>query len=149
MTEKLNSTSTMQTRMLQASVAAAIALGGACVMGAETGATVAATPSVSPATPAAGAQTLGPAGEGRRLYLRLNCYGCHGNAAKGGMGPNIVHAEFGDLSEAVLEGEDHGMRSYRTYVTSTDIANLSAYLRSIGTTAEPKFKDWWVPVPPK
>ena len=92
---------------------------------------------------------LSAAGEGRRLYLQLNCYGCHGDRAAGGMGPNIVRAESGDVSEAVLQGEDGGMPHYRAYVTATDIANLTAYLQSIGSVNEPKFKDWWVPIPPK
>jgi hypothetical protein len=57
-----------------------------------------------------------------------------------------VHADFGDVSEAVMQGEDSGMRSYRGYVSSTDLANPGANLRSVGTVSEPKFKDWWVPV---
>lgn len=112
------------------------------------GSTTPATPPVV-TPPAAGAQTLGPAGEGRRLYLKLNCYSCHGMSPTGGMGPNIVHADMGDVSEAVMQGEGGGMRSYKTYVTPTDLANLTAYLRSIGTASEPKFRDWWVPIPTK
>ena len=95
------------------------------------------------------AQSLGGAGEGRRLWLKLNCSGCHGDRAGGGMGPNVAHADAGDVSEAVLQGEGGGMRSYRAYVTSTDLTNLTLYLRSIGTVSEPKFRDWWVPIPPK
>ena len=106
-------------------------------------------PSTSTASAQATAAPLSPAGEGRRAYLKYNCYGCHGPRAAGGMGPNIQHAEAGDLSEAVLEGEDGGMPSFRRIVTATDIANLGAYLRSIGTTSEPTFNDWWLPVPPK
>jgi cytochrome c551 len=93
--------------------------------------------------------TLPPEGEGRRLYLKLNCYGCHGIAGAGGMGPNIVHAEPGDVSEVLRQGEDEGMRSFRTYVSTVDITNIAAYLRSIGTASEPKWRDWWVPVPTK
>jgi cytochrome c551 len=92
---------------------------------------------------------LSPAGEGRRAYLKYNCSGCHGAGATGGMGPNIVHTEAGDVSEAVLEGEDEGMPSYRGIVTTTEINNIAAYLRSIGTPSEPKFNDWWVAVPKK
>jgi len=101
------------------------------------------SPSVAPA------QALNPAGEGRRLFLKLNCYGCHGMAAAGGMGPNVVHAERGDLNEVLLRGEDGGMPSYRQYVDARDITNLAAYLKSIGSAAEPTFNDWWVRVPPK
>lgn len=106
---------------------------------AQTAATVAATP----------AGGLGAAGEGRRLYLKLNCYGCHGMAAGGGMAPAIARADYGDVSEALLKGEGEGMRSYKTYVTSTDISNIAAYLGTIGKTTEPKFRDWWVAVPTK
>lgn len=95
------------------------------------------------------AQNLGPAGEGRRLYLKLNCYGCHGMAAQGGMGPKIKGKERGDVAEKMLKGEGGGMPSYSAYVTTTDINNIAAYLQSIGTSSEPVFNDWWVPVPTK
>ena len=95
------------------------------------------------------AQPLPPAGEGRRLFLSLNCYSCHGMHAGGGMGPKIAGAESGDVSEAVLQGEEGGMPSYRKYVKSKDIKNLGAYLRTAGTPKEPVFMDWWVKIPPK
>ena len=39
--------------------------------------------------------------QGRRAYLRLNCYGCHGDYAQGGtMGPNVQGAG-GDVAEAI------------------------------------------------
>lgn len=109
-------------------------------------------PAAAPTREAAAApapQVLSPAEEGRRTYLRLNCYGCHGMFAAGAMGPNIIGAERGDVSEAVLQGKDEGMPSYRAYVSSTDITNLTRYLGSIGTPAEPVFMDWWKKVPPK
>jgi mono/diheme cytochrome c family protein len=95
------------------------------------------------------APTLDPAGEGRRLYLKLNCYGCHSMFATGSMGPNIVHAEHGDVQEAVMQGQGGGMPSFRNYVDATDIDNLTAYLHSIGTAGEPKFMDWWKKNPTK
>lgn len=98
---------------------------------------------------AASAQTLSAAGEGRRLYLKLNCYGCHGMRGAGGMGPRISGGESDDLREVLLEGSDEGMPSYRKIVSATDIAHLGAYLRSIGTAGEPRFMDWWVARPTK
>lgn len=95
------------------------------------------------------APTLSAAGEGRRQYLKLNCYGCHGMSGQGGMGPNVVHAEYGDVSEKVLQGAGEGMVSYRAYVTEQDVRNIAAYLASIGKPEEPKFKDWWIAIPPK
>ncbi|WP_085315581.1 c-type cytochrome [Derxia lacustris] len=108
-----------------------------------------AAPPADAAAQSAQRAKLSQAGEGRRAYLKLNCYSCHGMGATGGMGPNIVHAERGDVAEALLKGEDGGMRSYRGYVTATDITNIALYLRSIGTVNEPKFNDWWVAVPTK
>lgn len=102
------------------------------------------------AAPAAAAsQPLSAAGEGRRAYLAFNCYGCHGMFAAGAMGPNIQHAEAGDIGEAVHQGEGGGMPSFGRKLTRQDIRNIGAYLRSIGTAAEPKFMDWWVPYPTK
>lgn len=95
------------------------------------------------------AQALTPAGEGRRAYMKYNCYGCHGANATGGIAMNIVGKDSGDVAEAVLEGKDKGMPSYQGIVSPKEITNLGAYLRSIGTAGEPKFNDWWVPVPTK
>jgi len=91
---------------------------------------------------------LNPAGEGRRVYLSHNCYGCHGGRAGGGMGPSFRREapEYGDLSEAVLEGEDRGMPAYRN-VSATDITNLSAYFKTLGTSSEPTFTRWWEATP--
>jgi mono/diheme cytochrome c family protein len=87
---------------------------------------------------------LGAVGEGRRMFLQFNCSGCHGNAAAGGMGPNIMGAEGGDVSAAIngdaLEG---GMRSFKGWATAKDASNIAAYLQSIGTSKEPKWLDWW------
>ena len=81
------------------------------------------------------------------MFLKLNCYGCHGMNASGGMGPNIQQAESGDVGEAVMSGQEGGMPSFQKYVTSTDINNIAAYLQSIGTPQEPKWVYWWNPNP--
>ena len=91
------------------------------------------------------AMALTPAQEGRRVFLRENCYGCHGGRAGGGMGPNL-RGEAEDVSEAVHEGEEGGMPAYPK-MTSLDIQNLQAYFRSIRTSAEPTFTHWWEAVP--
>jgi cytochrome c551 len=92
---------------------------------------------------------LGPAGEGRRLFLAFNCYSCHGMAATGGMGPDIVGRDRATVASAVLLGRAGGMPSFRQYVSQTDITNIAAYLNSIGTPEEPMFMDWWKLFPPK
>lgn len=101
------------------------------------------------------ALALDSAGEGRRAWLKYNCYGCHGMRAGGGMGPRLA-GEGGEVQEAVLQGEGGGMPSYTKYnITSTDIYNLAAYLRTIQdpsqppTAGEPVFMHWWEVNPTK
>lgn len=94
------------------------------------------------------ALALDKAGEGRRLYLKYNCYGCHGMRGAGAMGPRLIgEAEFSDVREKVLFGSDEGMPSYGRFMTATDIANLAAYLGTLGRKNEPVFTHWWEKVP--
>ncbi len=91
--------------------------------------------------------TTGPAAEGRKLWLRLNCAGCHGAHDEGGMAPSI-RDEADEVAEAVLSGEGEGMPSYKGRVTKADLNNLKAYLRSLCNpdplcTGEPRFTHWW------
>jgi len=41
------------------------------------------------------------------------------------------------------------MPSIRSIVTSTEMSNIPAYLRGIGTAKESGFCDWGEPIPPK
>jgi mono/diheme cytochrome c family protein len=91
--------------------------------------------------------TTGTAAEGRKLWLRLNCAGCHGAHDEGGMAPSI-RDKAGSVSGAVLSGRTAGMPSYKGRVTTTDINRLVAYLRSLCNpdptcTGEPRFTHWW------
>ncbi|MGO9673156.1 MAG: c-type cytochrome [Methylocella sp.] len=105
-------------------------------------------------TAAVAAATLAPAAgfaqvvEGRRAWLKFNCYGCHGNNGAGGMGPNIQHAESGDVSQAMTgDATEGGMRSFSGIATAQDATNIAAYLATIGAASEPKWLDWWNPIP--
>jgi len=91
---------------------------------------------------------LSPAGEGRRVYLRENCYGCHGGRAGGGMGPNFRDNRPlpADVVSAVQTGVSTGMPSYPA-LTTVDIQNLTAYFQSLRTTSEPTWVRWWETVP--
>jgi cytochrome c551 len=91
------------------------------------------------------AMALAPAGEGRRVFLRENCYGCHGGRAGGGMGPNL-RGGADDVKDAVQEGLEGGMPAF-PQLSRLDIDNLEAYFRSIRTPGEPTFTHWWEAVP--
>jgi mono/diheme cytochrome c family protein len=104
---------------------------------------------VATAAPLHASPMLNPAGEGRRQFLKLNCYSCHGAFAGGGIGPSIVGATRDEVEFNVLNGNAGGMPSFAQYVNETDITNLALYLESIGTNQEPKFFDWWKKDPKK
>jgi mono/diheme cytochrome c family protein len=133
--------------ILKAMVCGLASVAAAAAFAADPRAAAAAAPTAA----AAAAPTLSPAGEGRRLYVKLNCSGCHGaRAGGGGMGPKIAGQEAHDVFEKMQKGESAGMPAYPAeYVTTSNAAYLGAYLRSIGTPSEPRFVDWWVPFPTK
>jgi mono/diheme cytochrome c family protein len=103
----------------------------------------------APAQQADATTLLDSAGEGRRRFLGLNCYGCHGMFAAGGAAPSIIGAPRVVVESAVLNGRDAGMRSFRGIVSQGDISKLADYLQSIGSPNEPMFVDWWKKQPPK
>ena len=108
----------------------------------------------TPAAPRAGAvpppdAPLNRIGEGRRLFLKYNCYSCHGMRAEGGMGPPIAHKDIDEVRSAVTFGREGGMRSFADFLDEKDVRRIAAYLKSIGTDKEPMFRDWWVDIPPK
>jgi cytochrome c oxidase cbb3-type subunit 3 len=88
-------------------------------------------------------QTAAVLGDGRRLFIWYNCYGCHGGRAGGGMGPSLRDAEwlYGDSEPAIFnsiaEGRQHGMPAWGAKLPVEDIWKLAAYIKSMGTPAEP------------
>jgi mono/diheme cytochrome c family protein len=84
--------------------------------------------------------------EGRKIYLRDNCYSCHGARAEGGMCPNLRNdpPDESDVEDAVRQGKPTGMPPFPD-LTEQDIQNLAAYFESLGTANEPIFTHWWEP----
>jgi len=86
--------------------------------------------------------------EGRRIFMRENCYSCHGGFAGGGMCPSLRkdRPQVDDVREAVRNGKPQGMPPFPE-LTEVDIQNLCAYFQSLRTPQEPTFTHWWEPVP--
>jgi mono/diheme cytochrome c family protein len=84
--------------------------------------------------------------EGRKIFLRDNCYSCHGARAEGGMCPNLRNdpPDESDVKDAVEEGRATGMPPFPD-LTEQDVADLAAYFESLGTANEPTFTHWWEP----
>ncbi len=74
--------------------------------------------------------------EGRKLYLKWNCYGCHGTMGGGGMGAPLLDEQWlygGDdasVLESIKEGTPGGMPSLKDRLTEDEIWKIIAYVRS-------------------
>jgi cytochrome c oxidase cbb3-type subunit 3 len=81
--------------------------------------------------------------EGRQLFVRFNCVGCHGGRAGGGMGPSLRDVDWlygnrdAQLFSSVAEGRAHGMPSWEPRLTSDQIWKLVTYIKSLRTRNEP------------
>ena len=80
--------------------------------------------------------------EGRKLYLKYNCYGCHGQRGGGGMGKPINDTGWaygGDdasVFETITKGRQGGMPSFETLagdIKDEDVWKIIAYIRSFYT----------------
>jgi mono/diheme cytochrome c family protein len=86
--------------------------------------------------------------EGRRIYMRENCYVCHGGYVGGGMCPSLRDRkpDYDEVREAVRRGTPSGMPQFPE-LTDVDIRNIATYFQTLRTQREPTFTHWWEPVP--
>jgi mono/diheme cytochrome c family protein len=86
---------------------------------------------------------------GRKLFLKNNCYICHGGRGGGGMCPSLRDdsPNEDDVQKAVLNGTASGMPSFRRFVTDQDVQDLAAYIKSLRSNQEPTFTHWWEAIP--
>jgi cytochrome c oxidase cbb3-type subunit III len=81
--------------------------------------------------------------EGHKLFISMNCAGCHGYDAKGGMGPNLTDTywRYGGtperLYETILNGRPKGMPAWGLALPPQHIWQLVAYIQSLGGTVSP------------
>ena len=84
---------------------------------------------------------------GRRVFLRENCYICHGGRGGGGMCPSLREdpPDESDIDDVIEEGTSSGMPSYRGRVSESEMEDLAAYFESFRSVREPTFTHWWEP----
>jgi mono/diheme cytochrome c family protein len=84
---------------------------------------------------------------GRKVFLRENCYVCHGGRVGGGMCPSFRDdpPDHSDVEHAIEDGTPTGMPSFRARVTKSEALDIAAYFASLRTTREPTFTHWWEP----
>lgn len=81
--------------------------------------------------------------EGHALFTKMNCAGCHGYDAKGGMGPNLTDSywRYGGVPAAIFksiyEGRPQGMPAWNAALPPDEIWKLTAYIESLGGAFAP------------
>jgi cytochrome c oxidase cbb3-type subunit 3 len=98
-------------------------------------------PPVQPSNPYRGDAEA--AQQGRRLFVTMNCSGCHGGRAGGGMGPSLRDTDWiygnsdADIFSSIAQGRAHGMPAWGTRLPLDSIWMLVAYVVSLRTPGEP------------
>jgi mono/diheme cytochrome c family protein len=108
--------------------------------------TASAAPDPNIAYTASSADGDGDRINGRKVFLRENCYGCHGGRAGGGMCPSL--RDGADVEDVIFDGTRSGMPSFRGRVTDREVQDLQAYIDSLRSAQEPTFTHWWEPGTP-
>jgi cytochrome c oxidase cbb3-type subunit 3 len=81
--------------------------------------------------------------EGRRFFVWYNCAGCHGDHGGGGMGPSlrdqswIYGGSHARVARSIADGRAYGMPAWAKMLTPTQIWQITAYIKSLGTEHEP------------
>jgi cytochrome c oxidase cbb3-type subunit 3 len=81
--------------------------------------------------------------EGRTLFVRMNCSGCHGGRAGGGMGPSLRDEDWiygnadAQIFSTIALGRANGMPSWGAMLNDDQIWKLVAYVKSMRTPQEP------------
>lgn len=76
--------------------------------------------------------------EGKTLFSKMNCAGCHGYTGKGGMGPDLTdgHWRYGgtpvQIFKSIYEGRPQGMPAWGRALPQRSIWQLTSYIESLG-----------------
>ena len=76
--------------------------------------------------------------EGKELFIRMNCAGCHGYGGGGGMGPKLTDSywRYGGTPAAIYktlyEGRPQGMPAWGRALPPATLWKLTAYVWSLG-----------------
>jgi cytochrome c oxidase cbb3-type subunit III len=88
-------------------------------------------------------QNVAAMAEGRTLFVRMNCSGCHGGRAGGGMGPSLRDPDWiygstdAQVFDSIAEGRANGMPAWGTQLPEDQVWKLVAYIKSLRTPNEP------------
>jgi mono/diheme cytochrome c family protein len=83
---------------------------------------------------------------GRKAFLKANCYICHGGRGGGGMCPSL-REDRPDDKNVVRDGTGSGMPAFEDILTDREIEDAMAYIQTLRTSREATFTHWWEAVP--
>jgi cytochrome c oxidase cbb3-type subunit 3 len=75
---------------------------------------------------------------GHQLFIQMNCVGCHGYDAKGGMGPDLTDTYWryggspSEIYNSVYQGRPQGMPAWGRMIPHADVWKIVTYLQSLG-----------------
>ena len=75
--------------------------------------------------------------QGKRLYVQMNCAGCHGLAGGGTIGPPLMDSKWiygadpANIFSTIVEGRPNGMPSFRGKLSNDQVWQLAAYVRDL------------------
>jgi cytochrome c oxidase cbb3-type subunit 3 len=75
--------------------------------------------------------------QGQRLYVQMNCAGCHGLAGGGSIGPPLMDEKWvygsdpANIFSTIIEGRPNGMPSWRGKLSNDQVWQLVAYIRDM------------------
>lgn len=82
---------------------------------------------------------------GEQLFLAMNCSGCHGQDAKSGIfAPDLTNDYWryggsdADVFNSIYEGRARGMPAWGAVLSTNQIWELTAYIRSLGGMTPPR-----------
>jgi cytochrome c oxidase cbb3-type subunit 3 len=74
--------------------------------------------------------------EGRKLYMRMNCVGCHFHGG-GGIGPPLMDDEWiygsdpSQIFKTIVEGRPNGMPTFKGKLDNQQVWQIVAFVRSL------------------
>lgn len=87
--------------------------------------------------------------QGHELFIKMNCAGCHGYGAKGGMGPDLTdrYWRYGGVPatifNSIYQGRPQGMPAWNPALPPQDIWKIVGYIQSLGGAYRAdQYQDW-------
>ncbi len=76
--------------------------------------------------------------QGHDLFIKMNCAGCHGYGAKGGMGPDLTDGYWryggvpASIFNSIYQGRPQGMPAWSPALPPQEIWKIVSYIDSLG-----------------